>query len=133
VATGGGSLRINRSKVLLSAGPVITHAIAGPRLGELTLVMLSGRKTTAGAWPVVVVQRVKVDSGIVLSTEYRLVTGRGEQPSRDIALGADPSGQHLLLTVGIQGGFVTGRIGDGKIRLLPLPRQPYSGYPVTAW
>jgi len=43
------------------------------------------------------------------------------------------SGQHLLLTVGIQGGFVTGRIGDGKIRLLPLPRQPYSGYPIVAW
>ena len=133
VATGGGSLRINRSKVLLSAGPVITHAIAGPRPGELTLVMLSGRKTTAGFWPVATVQRVKVDSGIVLSTEYRLVTGRGEQPPRDIGLGADPSGQHLLLTVGIQGGFVTGRIGDGKIRLLPLPRQPYSGYPIVAW
>jgi hypothetical protein len=132
VATGGGSLRLNRSKVLLSAGPVITHAIAGPRPGELTLVMLSGRKTTAGFWPVATVQRVKVDSGVVLSTEYRLVTGRGEQPPREIGLGADPSGQHLLLSYFEQDGYLTGQIGRGAFRPLPV-LQPYRGYPVTAW
>jgi len=60
----------------------------------------------------------------VLSTEYRLVAGRYEPPPRDIALGADPSGQHLLLTYYGQGGFFTGRIGQGKFR--PLPNaQPY--------
>jgi hypothetical protein len=134
VATGGGSL--HRSEVLLAMGttvPVIAHAIAGPRPDELTLVWLSGRKTTAGAWPVVTVQRLKVINGVVLSTEYRLVTGRGELPPRGVGLGADPSGQHLLLTIRTQGGLVTGWIGPKGLRLLPAPRQPYSGWPVTAW
>jgi DNA-directed RNA polymerase specialized sigma24 family protein len=56
------------------------------------------------------------------------------RPPRDVILGADRSGQHLLLTHGsLGGGFVTGWISHGTLRALPLGRQPYSGYPVTAW
>jgi len=79
------------------------------------------------------VLRLKVINGVVLSTEYRLVTGRGELPPRGVGLGADPSGQHLLLTIRTQGGLVTGWIGPKGLRPLPAPRQPYSGLPVTAW
>jgi hypothetical protein len=134
VASGGGSL--TGGTVLLRRGgavPVIADAVAGPRPGELTLVLLSGRTTTAGAWPVATVERVAAGTGSVLGTDYRLVTGRGGQPSRDIELGADPSGQHLLLTFGGRSGWVTGSISHGTLRPLPLGQQPYLGYPITAW
>jgi hypothetical protein len=137
VTSGGGSLA--RGTVLLRqqgslAGPipVIADAVAGPRPDELTLVLLSGRTTAAGAWPVATVERVAASNGSVLGTDYRLAAGRGGQPPHDIELGADPGGRHLLLTYGSRSGFVTGWISQGTLRPLPI-RQPYLGFPITAW
>ncbi|MGD0245073.1 MAG: hypothetical protein ABSB59_32750 [Streptosporangiaceae bacterium] len=132
-ASAGGLL--SGGRVLLSQAdvvPVITAVAGGPRPGELTLLVLSGRKTTAGAWPVATVERVAEGTGRVLGTDYRLLTPRGGNPSPDVELGADPGGQHLLLTTGSRDGFLTGWVHGGLFRPLPI-RQPYLGYPITAW
>ena len=134
VTDSGGLL--SRGSVLLSQRgsgggtvPVIAGVVGGPRPGELTLAVLSGRKTMAGTWPVTTVERVAARTGRVLATDYRLA----ERTARAAGLSADPGGQHLLLTIGTQRGYLTGWIHDGNIRLLPLRQQPYSGYPVIAW
>jgi len=123
-----------RGSVLLAAGtvPVIAHAVAGPRPGELTLVVLSGRSATAGAWQVATVERVAARTGSVLGVGYRLATRRPSQLIRDIMLGVTPGGQHLLLSYAGQDGFRTGWIGQGKFHPLPVP-QPYRVVPITAW
>jgi hypothetical protein len=106
---------------------------SGPRPGELTLAVLTGLVTTAGDWPPIAVERVGARTGSVLATDYLVGSGYGVKSSPRVHLSADPSGQHLLLTIGVPGGFVTGPIGDGKMRLLPLGRQPYSGFSIIAW
>ena len=103
---------------------IVVHAVAGPEPGQLTLVVLSGMQDMNGSWAGVTVERVAARTGSVLATDYRLPDGGvggggGGKWPRDVYLSADPSGQHLLLTLGVPGGFVTGRIGDGEIRLLP--------------
>lgn len=133
VASNGGSL--SRGTNLLVPGgtlPVIAAAVAGPRPGELTLVVLSGRSTPAGSWPVVAVERVAARTGSVLGTEYRRVTKPGGRLMSVIEFAADPSGQHLLLAYDSGGGWRTGWISQGKFHPLPI-RQPYPGFPVTAW
>jgi hypothetical protein len=106
--------------------------VAGPRPGELTLVVLSGRSATAGAWQVATVERVAARTGSVLGVGYRLATRRPSQLIRDIMLGVTPGGQHLLLSYAGQDGFRTGWIGQGKFHPLPVP-QPYRVVPITAW
>jgi hypothetical protein len=133
VASGGGLL--SRGTGLLTPGgtvPVIVHALAGPRPGELTLVLLSGRTTTAGSWPDVTVERVTASSGSVLGTEYRLVTGPGGQSPRDITFAADASGQHQMLAYSVGGGWRIGWIGQGRLHRLPI-RQPSPRFSITAW
>jgi hypothetical protein len=133
VASHGGLL--SRGTGLLvpgGTGPVVTTAVAGPRPDELTLVLLSGRKTMAGLWPAVTVERVAARSGSVLGIEYHRVTRLDGRLTSVVEFAADPSGQHLLLTYASSGGWRTGWIGQGKLHPLPI-RQPYRGFPITAW
>ena len=89
VTDSGGLL--SRGSVLLSQRgsgggtvPVIAGVVGGPRPGELTLAVLSGRKTMAGTWPVTTVERVAARTGRVLATDYRLAerTARAARPQR---------------------------------------------------
>jgi hypothetical protein len=133
LASHGGLL--SRGPGLLTPGgtvPVIAAAVAGPRPDELTVVLLSGRKTVAGPWPDVIVERVVARSGSVLDVEYRQVAKSGRHLTSVIQLAADPGGQHLLLTYASTGGFRTGWIGQGQFHPLPV-REPYLTFPITAW
>jgi hypothetical protein len=133
VTSAGGSLA--RSTVLLGQDgtlPFISDAVAGPRPGELTLAVLSGRTAAAGGRPAATVERVAARTGSVLGIDYRLVIGPYGETPQGVVLGADPSGQHLLLTYEVGGGFRTGWVSQGRLRPLPI-RQPYLGPPITAW
>jgi hypothetical protein len=133
VASGGGSL--DRGAVLMrqqSTLSVIAHAVAGPGPGGLTLVLLTGRTTTAGTWPVVIVERVTAHSGLKAAVDYRLAARNPSQRPHDVELGADPSGQHLLLSVDRQSGFLFGWISQGKLHPLPVS-LPHYGHSITAW
>jgi hypothetical protein len=133
VASGGGLL--DRGAVLMSQQStlyVIAHAVAAPGPGGLTLVLLTGRTTTTGTWPVVIVERVTARSGLQAVVEYRLAARNASQRPRDIQLGDDPSGQHLLLTLDRPSGFLFGWIGQGKLHALPIS-QPHYGHSITAW
>lgn len=133
VASGGGSL--DRGAVLMSQQStlyVIAHAVAGPGPGGLTLVLLTGRTTTAGTWPVVIVERVTARSGLQAAVDYRLAAKNPSQRPHDVELGADPSGQHLLLTLDRPSGFLFGWIGQGKLHPLPVS-LPHYGHSITAW
>jgi hypothetical protein len=124
-----------RSTVLLGQDgtlPFIADAVVGPRPGELTLAVLSARTAATGGRPVATVERVAARTGSVLGISYRLVLGPDEETPQGVVLGADPSGQHLLLTYGVPGGFRTGWISQGRLRPLPV-RQPYPGPSITAW
>lgn len=133
VASGGGSL--DRGAVLMSQQStlyVIAHAVAGPGPGGLTLVLLTGRTTTAGTWPVVIVERVTARSGLQAAVDYRLAARNPSQWPHDVELGADPSGQHLLLSLDRRSGFLFGWIGQGKLHPLPVS-LPHYGPSITAW
>jgi hypothetical protein len=72
----------------------------------------------------------------VRSVDYRgsRAQGFGGDP-RQVWLTADPSGQHLLVSYAVDGGFTIGWIGHGALHRLPI-RQPYlpSNAPLTvAW
>lgn len=137
---GGGTL--GRSALLVSRSaryPVITDVAAGPGPAQLTLLVLSGRPRS-GAWPVVSVDRVSAATGALLSVAYRAEphgTAKGRPYGASIS--ADPGGKNLLFTYPGSwslnagwGGLYTGSISQGKLTLLPF-RQPYGGWPVTAW
>jgi hypothetical protein len=69
----------------------------------------------------------------VLGVDYRHSSNPGiGGPLYGIWLSADPSGQHLLFSSSGSGGWFTGWIGQGALHPLPI-KQPYSGYPITAW
>jgi hypothetical protein len=133
VASRGGLLSHGTS-LLIPGGtvPAIAAAVAGPRPGELTLVLLSGRTTKVGGWPAITVQRLAAPPGSVLGTEYRRVTMPVSGLSPIIEFAADPSGQHQLLSYSARDGWHIGWISQGKFHPLPI-RQPYSGLPITAW
>jgi hypothetical protein len=133
VASGSGSL--DRGAVLMSPKStlyVIAHAVAAPGPGGLTLILLTGRTATAGTWPVVIVERVTAGGGRQEVVDYRLAARNASQRPHDVELGADPSGQHLLLTLDLPSGFLFGWIGQGKLHALPIS-QPRYGHSVTAW
>jgi hypothetical protein len=111
---------------------VIAHAVAGPGPGGLTLVLLTGRTTTAGTWPVVIVERVTTRSRFPVAVDYRLAARNPSQRPHDVELGADPSGQHLLLSLDRTSGFLFGWIGQGKLHPLPVS-LPHYGHSITAW
>ena len=57
--------------------------------------------------------------------DYRVsgAQGFGGNPQQ-VWLTADPSGQHLLISYAVDGGFIIGRIGHGALHRLPIT-QPY--------
>jgi hypothetical protein len=72
----------------------------------------------------------------VRHVDYGVSLGRGQGRSpQQVWLTADPSGQHLLVSYAVHGGFTIGWIGHGALHRLPI-RQPYlpSNAPLTiAW
>lgn len=66
------------------------------------------------------------------AVDYRLAARNPSQQPHDVELGADPSGQHPLLTLDRPSGFLFGRIGQGKLHPLPVS-LPHYGHSITAW
>jgi hypothetical protein len=126
-ATGGGPL--SRGRLLLRESaryPLIVQALAGPHGSDLTLAVLSGQVTKQGGRPDLTVEDAN------LGVEYRLSLPRGQGRSpQQVWLTADPSGQHLLVSYAVAGGFVIGRIDHGVLQPLPIA-QPYSPLPGSA-
>jgi len=130
-ATGGGSL--SRARVLLRESaryPLIVQAIGGPHGSDLTLAVLSGQATKQGGRPDLTVEDAN------LSVEYRLSLPRGQGRSpQQVWLTADPSGQHLLVSYAVDGGFIIGWIDHGVLHPLPItqPYRPNDATLVIAW
>jgi hypothetical protein len=127
VATGGGSL--TRGHVLLRQSarfPLIAQAVGpgGSGGSDLTVAVLSGQVAN-GNWRVLTVEDVSAATGTVRHVEYGLSLGRGQgRLPQQVWLTADPSGQHLLISYGVDGGFTIGWIGYGALHRLPIT-QPY--------
>jgi hypothetical protein len=136
VATGGGSL--TRSRVLLRQSarfPLIAQALGGPGGSDLTVAVLSGQVAN-GNWRVLTVEDVSAATGTVLHADYRLSLPRGQGRSpQQVWLIADPSGQHLLISHGVDGGFTIGWIGHGALHRLPItqPHMPHNATLIIAW
>ena len=60
--------------------------------------------------------------------------GQGRLPQQ-VWLAADPSGQHLLISYAVDGGFVIGWIGHGALHRLPItqPYLPNDSTLIIAW
>jgi hypothetical protein len=125
VATGGGSL--TRGRVLLRQSarfPLIAQALGGPGGSDLIIAVPSDRLAN-GNWRALTVEDVSAATGAVLHVDYSLSLGRGQSLSpQQVWLTADPSGQHLLISYGVDGGFTIGWIGHGALHRLPTT-QPY--------
>ena len=135
IATGGGSLTRGRLLLRQSARfPLIAQAF-GPGGSDLTVAVLSGQVDN-GNWRVLTVEDVSAATGTVRHVDYGLSLGRGQGRSpQQVWLTADPSGQYLLISYAVRGGFTIGWIGHGALHRLPI-RQPYlpSNAPLTiAW
>jgi len=136
LAAGGGSLSDGQLLLRQSARyPVIAQALGGPDGSDLTLAVLSGQADRNGLWPQLTVEHVSAD-GSARSVDYRIsrAQGLGGSP-RQVWLTADPSGQHLLLSYAVNGGFVIGRIANGTFHQLPIlqPYLPSDATIVIAW
>jgi hypothetical protein len=139
VATGGGSL--TRGHVVLRQSarfPHIAQALGGPGgLGgsDLTVAVVSGQVAN-GNWRVLTVEDVSAATGAVLHVDYRLSLPRGQDRlPQQVWLTADPSGQHLLISFGVDGGFTIGWIGYGALHRLPItqPYLPNNATLIIAW
>ena len=129
VTTGGGQLTSGR--VLLTQSkrfPVIQEAYAGPDLGDLTLVVLSGHVNAAGAWSELTIERVSAATGAVRTVLYRTSDLHGQEGKPGwILLIPDATGRHLLfsyVTSPPDLRYFTGSISGGRFRLLP-GEEPY--------
>lgn len=136
IATGGGSLTRGHLVLRQSARfPLVAQALGGPGGSDLTVAVLSGQVDN-GNWRVLTVEDVSAATGTVRHVDYGLSLGRGQGRSpQQVWLTADPSGQHLLVSYAVDGGFTIGWIGHGALHRLPI-RQPYlpSNAPLTiAW
>jgi hypothetical protein len=124
-AAGGGSL--NHGRLLLGESardPFIAQALGGPGGSDLTVAIPSDRLAN-GNWRVLTVEDVSAATGAVLHVDYRLSAGRGQSRlPQQVWLAADPSGQHLLVSYAVDGGFTIGWIGHGALHRLPIT-QPY--------
>jgi hypothetical protein len=60
--------------------------------------------------------------------------GQGRSPEQ-VWLTADPSGQQLLISYGVDGGFIIGWIGHGALQRLPItqPYLPNNATLIIAW
>lgn len=131
-AAGGGPLTSGRLLLRQSARhPLIAQAIGGPHGGEdLTLAVLSGQANKLGEWPQLTVE--DADG----SVDYRISRAQGlGGSSQQIWLAADPSGQHLLVSYAVRGGFVIGWIANHAFHKLPItqPYLPNNATLVIAW
>ncbi|HJY57604.1 MAG TPA: hypothetical protein VJ418_14595 [Streptosporangiaceae bacterium] len=136
IATGGGSLTRGHLVLRQSARfPLVAQALGGPGGSDLTVAVLSGQ-VDDGNWRVLTVEDVSAATGTVRHVDYGVSLGRGQGRSpQQVWLTADPSGQHLLVSYAVDGGFTIGWIGHGALHRLPI-RQPYlpSNAPLTiAW
>jgi hypothetical protein len=135
IATGGGSLTRGRLLLRQSARfPLIAQAFApgGSGGSDLTVAVLSGQVAN-GNWRVLTVEDVSAATGTVRHVDYGLSLGRGQgRTPQQVWLTADPSGQHLLVSYAVHGGFTIGWIGNGALHQLPI-RQPVlpSNAPLT--
>jgi hypothetical protein len=125
-AAGGGSL--DRGRVLLRQSaryPLIAQALGGPHGSDLTVAVLSGQANKLGERPELTVEDVSAATGAVRGVNYRVsrAQGLGGFPQQ-VWLAADPSGQHLLISYAVDGGFIIGWIGHGALHRLPIA-QPY--------
>ena len=139
VATGGGSL--TRGRVLLRQSarlPNIAQALGGPGGPggfDLTVAVVSGQVAN-GNWRVLTVEDVSAATGAVLHVDYRLSLPRGQgRLLQQVWLTADPSGQHLLISYGVDGGFTIGWIAGGALHRLPIiwPYLPNNATLIIAW
>jgi len=141
LTAGGGTL--GRSALLVSRSaryPVITDVAAGPGPAQLTLLVLSGRPSSAG-YPLVSVDRVSAATGALLGVAYRTDPhGTAKGLPYGASISADPGGKNLLFTYPSSrytqssgwSGLYTGSVSRGKLTLLPF-KQPYDGWPIAAW
>ncbi|HME66135.1 MAG TPA: hypothetical protein VKG61_14700 [Streptosporangiaceae bacterium] len=138
VATGGGSL--TRGRVLLRQSarfPLIAQAVGpgGSGGSDLTVAVLSGQVAN-GNWRVLTVEDVSAATGAVRGVDYRVsqAQGFGGDPQQ-VWLAADPSGQHLLVSYAVDGGFIIGWIGHGALHRLPItqPYLPNDSTLIIAW
>jgi hypothetical protein len=136
VATGGGSL--TRSRVLLRQSarfPLIAQALGGPGGSDLTVAVLSGQVAN-GNWRVLTVEDVSAATRNRAPRRLPPVAARGQGRSpQQVWLIADPSGQHLLISHGVDGGFTIGWIGHGALHRLPItqPHMPHNATLIIAW
>ena len=89
-----------------------------------------------GNWRVLTVEDVSAATGAVLHVGYRLSLGRGQDRlPQQVWLTADPSGQHLLISYGVDGGFTIGWIDHGALHPLPItqPYLPNNATLIIAW
>jgi hypothetical protein len=120
----GGPLTRGRLLLRQSARyPLIAQAVAGPQ-GE-SLAVLSGQANKFGQRPNLTIEEAR-------SVVYRV--SRPESPQQ-VLLTADPSGQHLLVSYAVDGGFLIGWIEAGALHLLPItqPYLPNNATLVIAW
>src|SRR5579859_267471 len=124
VATGGGSLTRGRVVLRQSARfPLIAQALGGPGGSDLIVTVLSDRLAN-GNWRVLTVEDVSAATGAVRHVDYGLSVPRGQSRlPQQVWLAADPSGQHLLISYAVDGGFIIGWIGQGALHRPIL--QPY--------
>jgi hypothetical protein len=125
-AAGGGSL--NHGRLLLAESaryPLIAQALGGPHGSDLTVAVPSGQANKLGERPELTVEDVSAATGAVRGVDYRVsrAQGFGGDPQQ-VWLAADPSGQHLLVSYAVDGGFIIGWIGHGALHRLPIT-QPY--------
>lgn len=68
------------------------------------------------------------------TTAFRGPRGSAETPQQ-VWLTADPSGQHLLISYGVDGGFTIGWIAGGALHRLPIiwPYLPNNATLIIAW
>jgi hypothetical protein len=139
VATGGGSL--TRGRLLLRQSARLPHIAqvlggpGGPVGSDLTVAVVSGQVAN-GNWRVLAVEDVSAAAGAVLHIDYRLSLPRGQDRlPQQVWLTADPSGQHLLISYGVDGGFTIGWIGYGALHRLPItqPYLPNNATLIIAW
>jgi hypothetical protein len=124
---GGGPLTRGRLLLRQSARyPLIAQALGGPH-GE-SLAVLSGQPNKFGQWSELTIE----EAGSARSVVYRV--SRAESPQQ-VGLTADPSGQHLLVSYAVDGGFLIGWIDHGALHLLPItqPYLPNNATLVIAW
>jgi hypothetical protein len=112
-----------------------TDGHGGPGGSDLTVAVLSGQVDN-GNWRVLTVEDVSAATGAVLHVDYGLSLGRGQGRSpQQVWLTADPSGQHLLVSYAVDGGFIIGWIGHGALHRLPItqPYLPNNATIIIAW